>query len=660
MRNRTTSLVLMLSMAALTVLSCSWPWFGGSRGHGSLTLGISDALAASRSARTIAPASDLTEVTSYILTAVGPNETLPDVNATSSGYTFTDLEVGKWTFYAVGKNIYNQPVTSGDVEATISNNVTVSETIVMHPASGNGTYSLSVTWVGVSDVSYTGFSLTTLVGAAASPSPAVESTGDTSLACIGTLESGAYKLRLRFTNGLTSIWVSEGLQVFWGLPSEKTITLSSSYFVAPPPAPTGLAASASNRTVVLNWYEDYPAEDGFILKRKVGEGDWTELSSSLGPDVHAYTDTDVVCSEVYSYMVYSRNEVGVSAPSNEAVFEPVRVTAVALDPDFDFHVTGTSVMNVHLTPSEPFDARVTWISSNEAVASVDADGKLTALSVGSSTIRATARDGGTLYGERVVTVYPAPEISAFGFTTALNPGKGLESDCIGIISGSNINVFVPFGSTRIDLIATFSSSVTGGGKLASIQVGITDQVSSLTWNDFTNSVTYVVTAVDGYAVNYVVTLCSDAAGMAGITFTPNPLVSVSIGGVPEYGWRKTDAPVVLTAVTTEGGSPVTVDSYQWYIDRSPVLGAEGGTGSTFTINAARNLTNGSHRIAVFVKKDGYSFAAEVTFMVVKRIVSRAFAPKGLLARDGSASSPPSPYITGPPMRISRRGGSRHA
>jgi hypothetical protein len=59
---------------------------------------------------------------------------------------------------------------------------------------------------------------------------------------------------------------------------------------------------------------------------------------------------------------------------------------------------------------------------------------------------------------------------------------------------------MPYGTTVTSLIATFNT--TG----SSVTVGTTPQVSTVTPNDFTNPVTYTVTAADGSTNNYTVTV----------------------------------------------------------------------------------------------------------------------------------------------------------
>jgi hypothetical protein len=86
--------------------------------------------------------------------------------------------------------------------------------------------------------------------------------------------------------------------------------------------------------------------------------------------------------------------------------------------------------------------------------------------------------------------------------TLLNSAKAITSYSIngsnGLINGSNIIVNLPIGTDLTSLVATFTTTAT------SISVGSVVQQSGLTANDFTNPITYSVTAADGSTADYVV------------------------------------------------------------------------------------------------------------------------------------------------------------
>ena len=90
------------------------------------------------------------------------------------------------------------------------------------------------------------------------------------------------------------------------------------------------------------------------------------------------------------------------------------------------------------------------------------------------------------------------EITAFSFMAADN--TELSSDVTGIISGTDIDLTVPYGTDVTALVASFAT--TG----ASVTVDGTEQTSGTTANDFSNPLTYRVTAADNTWQDYTVTV----------------------------------------------------------------------------------------------------------------------------------------------------------
>jgi hypothetical protein len=92
------------------------------------------------------------------------------------------------------------------------------------------------------------------------------------------------------------------------------------------------------------------------------------------------------------------------------------------------------------------------------------------------------------------------DITDFRFTSALNSGHGVTSDCAGVIVGTSIAVTVPYGADVSELIATFTTT----GQSVSVE-GVT-QTSGVTDNDFTSPVYYTVNGVDGSTKTYTVSV----------------------------------------------------------------------------------------------------------------------------------------------------------
>ena len=122
----------------------------------------------------------------------------------------------------------------------------------------------------------------------------------------------------------------------------------------------------------------------------------------------------------------------------------------------------------------------------------------------------------------IVTIGTAPKssekaITAFGFT-------GFTPNIIATLKDTTITATVPAGTDVTKLVATFAASAK-----ATVSIGSTPQTSGSNGNDFTKSVTYIVTAEDGTVQEYVVTVTIDnnPLGIENLetsTFTvfPNP------------------------------------------------------------------------------------------------------------------------------------------
>jgi hypothetical protein len=105
---------------------------------------------------------------------------------------------------------------------------------------------------------------------------------------------------------------------------------------------------------------------------------------------------------------------------------------------------------------------------------------------------------------RILPAGSAKAITAFGFATPAATGTIADAD-------HAIALTVPFGTDVTALVATFTT--TG----VSVKVGATPQVSGRTPNDFSNPVTYTVTAADGTTQDYVVTVTVSLSPAKAIT-----------------------------------------------------------------------------------------------------------------------------------------------
>ncbi len=94
----------------------------------------------------------------------------------------------------------------------------------------------------------------------------------------------------------------------------------------PPPAPTGLTATAGNAQVSLAWSAASGAASYDVLRSTTGSaGSYSQIASGIAST--SYTDTAVSNGTQYCYEVEATNSAGTSAPSSPACATPQAPTA---------------------------------------------------------------------------------------------------------------------------------------------------------------------------------------------------------------------------------------------------------------------------------------------------------------------------------------------
>lgn len=123
---------------------------------------------------------------------------------------------------------------------------------------------------------------------------------------------------------------------------------------------------------------------------------------------------------------------------------------------------GTRQLTATITPSNAANKSITWSSSNTAVATVDSNGLVTGVSLGSAVIKATTVDGG-FAASCNVTVNYVPVTSVSLNSSTLTIGRQVTSQLIATVNPSNATDKSVTWSSSNTAVATVSSSgvVTG-------------------------------------------------------------------------------------------------------------------------------------------------------------------------------------------------------
>lgn len=113
-----------------------------------------------------------------------------------------------------------------------------------------------------------------------------------------------------------------------------------------------------------------------------------------------------------TYQVSRENENGESEKEDVPAFKtkPIAVTGVKLNKESaSLEVGSTETLNATVSPSTATNKKVTFVSSNDTVATVDSTGKVTAANAGSTDITVTTEDGRKTANCSVTVTEPEPD-----------------------------------------------------------------------------------------------------------------------------------------------------------------------------------------------------------------------------------------------------------
>ena len=160
----------------------------------------------------------------------------------------------------------------------------------------------------------------------------------------------------------------------------------------------------------------------------------------------------------------------------------VKVTSITLNKTATTISAGqTETLSVSsVTPDDATDQTVTWSSDNEAVATVDADGKVTAVALGTANITATANDGSGVTATCAVTVNKVVTINQSdwaGWNTSFT--KDGVTVSAGMIDPEDGNLMD--GGTFSTTLGNFTKIVVTAADCEASGTGWSGNHSSMTW-----------------------------------------------------------------------------------------------------------------------------------------------------------------------------------
>ncbi len=228
----------------------------------------------------------------------------------------------------------------------------------------------------------------------------------------------------------------------------------------------------------------------------------------------------------------------------------------------------------------------------------------------------TAADNSTQTYTVIVTIAlnSAKDLGPFQFLSADNPNV-LPVNVTASIVNTQITAIVPFGTPKNNLVATF---VTSG---ESVKVGNQLQESGVTANDFTNPVTYTVTAADGSTQDFVVTVDNSQS-------SDKDIITFSIGGV--------DGTIngTLITLTVPAGTNLNALEPQITISGKAVNPPSGvannfSTDATYVVTAADNTTK-TYTVRVTIAGQSDKDIIRFTINGLDAIISNTSATTGTI------------------------------
>ena len=170
-----------------------------------------------------------------------------------------------------------------------------------------------------------------------------------------------------------------------------TATYNTSYYT--------FANVSGSRT----WYVGRSSNNGLTINTSPSDRAWSYsnhyLKSGTSTRYLYYSGSNFTIGRTQTAVyLYVKTEINYD-------IDPYAVESVTVTPNtLDLYKGNTAQLIAKVLPLTVPDRSVTWSSTNNSVATVDQNGKVTAVSAGTATIRATANADGSKYGECVVNV----------------------------------------------------------------------------------------------------------------------------------------------------------------------------------------------------------------------------------------------------------------
>ncbi|MCD1260158.1 Ig-like domain-containing protein [Paenibacillus athensensis] len=293
--------------------------------------------------------------------------------------------------------------------------------------------------------------------------------------------------------------------------------------------------------------------------------------SSSAPTIATVSTTGVVTGKAAgeAEITATTTDGGKTAVAKITVIQPV--TAITLSKtaltlkvgDEDVTLTAT------VAPANATVKTVTWSSSNAAVATVDANGKIHAVASGTATISVKSTDGAKTVTAVVTVPYPVTGVTLS--KSALTVNVGASAALTATLAPTNATIKTVTWSSSAPEIATVSTTgvvtakaageaditvtTTDGGKTAVAKITVIQPVTAITLSKTAltlkvgdEDVTLTATVAPANATVKTVTWSSSNASVA--TVDANGKIHAVASGTATISVKSTDGAKTVTAVVT--------------------------------------------------------------------------------------------------------------
>ena len=239
----------------------------------------------------------------------------------------------------------------------------------------------------------------------------------------------------------------------------------------------------------------------------------------------------------------------------------------------------TDIVRAAVSPISAADKDVSWSSSNAGIATVDGNGRITAVSAGTAVITVRTADGG-FTDDCAVTVTPYIHVSGVSLDkTSVTLGGTVTSETLTAIVAP---------ADAIDKTVTWSSSDTGvatvnnSGVISAVAVGTANVTVTTVEGGFTASCKVTVNPISVTGIRFNYTAASTTSSYySGLTATVTPANATN----KTVAWSSGDTSVA----TVSGSGSITRVSFGSAVITAKT--ADGGFTADFTINFYDNATS---------------------------------------------------------------------